>query len=106
MARRQYENSPADIAEDRRGAGLLNITPKQYERTARDRAEDAAGQRRLSKGPVSTTIRGKAAAAEMQKMQRQAARNGGKTTGKAAAAQFAAMQRQAAQQQAKKIGRR
>jgi hypothetical protein len=39
MARKQYENSPADIAEDRRGAGLLNITPKQYENTARDRAE-------------------------------------------------------------------
>jgi hypothetical protein len=55
---------------------------------------------------VSTTIRGKAAAAEFQKMRRQTAKSGGKTTGPAAEAMFNAMQRQARQQQTKKSGRR
>jgi hypothetical protein len=75
----------------KRGAGLLNVPPK------------AAGP---SKGPAATssTIRGPAAAAMLQNMQRQA----GKTvTGKAAAAQLTAMQQQAAKQQPppKKTGR-
>jgi hypothetical protein len=50
MARKppQYENSPADRAEDARGAGLLGITPKQYEKMPHDTIQDIAGQRRLN----------------------------------------------------------
>ena len=50
MARKppRYENSPADRAEDARGAGLLGITPKQYEKMPHDAIQDIAGQRRLN----------------------------------------------------------
>lgn len=47
--RPQYEESAADIGEDKRGAGLLGISAGQYEQTARDKREDARGQARLDK---------------------------------------------------------
>ena len=47
--RKSYEGSPADIAEDKRGAKKLGMTAKQYERSARDKAEDKRGQAKLSK---------------------------------------------------------
>lgn len=47
MARR-YEGSPADRAEDRKGAKRAGIGLKAYERTAKDKAEDKAGQKRLA----------------------------------------------------------
>ena len=76
--RKQFVVAPPPPPPAPRGAGLLNVA--------------------AAAGPVSaTTIRGPAAAAMFQKMQRQA----GKTvTGKAAAAQLNAMK-----QQAKKGGR-
>jgi hypothetical protein len=46
---RRYEDSPADIAEDRRAAKKLGISMKAYEKTARDKAEDKRGQARLAK---------------------------------------------------------
>jgi hypothetical protein len=45
--RKKYEGSPADIAEDKRGAKKLGMSMKQYERSARDRAEDRRGQARM-----------------------------------------------------------
>jgi hypothetical protein len=47
--RRRYEESKADIAEDKRGAKRLGLSLKQYERTAQDRAEDKRGQARLER---------------------------------------------------------
>ena len=47
--RKRYEESPADIAEDKRGAKRLGISLKKYEKTAQDRAEDRRGQARLKK---------------------------------------------------------
>jgi hypothetical protein len=47
MARRRYEGSPKDLAEDRKGARKLGVGLKAYERTARDRREDTKGQKKL-----------------------------------------------------------
>lgn len=47
--RRRYEDSRADIAEDKRGAKRLGLSLKQYERTAKDKAEDKRGQMRFEK---------------------------------------------------------
>jgi hypothetical protein len=49
MARKKYEDSLKDIAEDKRGAKKLGVSMKQYERSARDKAEDKRGQARLNK---------------------------------------------------------
>jgi hypothetical protein len=59
VARKQYENSPADIAEDRRGAGLLKAAAAELQKMQRQ-----AGK----------TTTGKAAAAQFNVMQRQAAK--------------------------------
>lgn len=47
MARNKFEGSPADEAEDARGAKALGISKKAYEKTPRDKAEDAAGEERI-----------------------------------------------------------
>jgi hypothetical protein len=47
--RKRYEESPADIAEDKRGAKKLGVSLKKYEQTAQDKAEDKRGQGRLEK---------------------------------------------------------
>ena len=51
MARKTkpYEGSPADRAEDARGAKQLGISLKNYEKTGRDKAEDRAGQGRVKR---------------------------------------------------------
>ena len=49
MAKRKYEGSKADIAEDKRGAKRMGLPLKKYEQTARDKIEDRRGQARLSK---------------------------------------------------------
>ena len=49
MAKRKYEGSKEDVAEDTRGAKKLGVSMKQYERSARDKAEDKRGQAKLSK---------------------------------------------------------
>ncbi len=46
MARRGYEGSPADEAEDARGAKALGVSKKAYEGTARDKREDRVGSKR------------------------------------------------------------
>lgn len=48
MARRPYEGSAADQAEDARGEKATGMSPKQYEKSARDKREDAAGQKRIN----------------------------------------------------------
>ena len=47
--RKRYEESKADIVEDKRGAKKLGMSLKQYERTARDKAEDKRGQTKLER---------------------------------------------------------
>lgn len=49
MAKRppQFEGSPKDVAQDRKGAKKLGVGLRAYERTARDKAEDKAGQKRM-----------------------------------------------------------
>ena len=49
MAKRKYEGSKRDIAEDKRGAKKLGVGLRAYEKTARDRAEDKRGQAKLKK---------------------------------------------------------
>jgi hypothetical protein len=47
MARKSYENSPADEAEDARGMKATGMSKKVYEKSPRDKAEDAAGEGRV-----------------------------------------------------------
>ena len=47
--KRSYEGSPADIAEDKRGAKRLGMSLKRYERSAQDKAEDRRGQARMER---------------------------------------------------------
>lgn len=42
-----YEESPADVAEDKRGAKKLGVSLDKYEQTAKDKAEDKRGQAKL-----------------------------------------------------------
>jgi hypothetical protein len=50
MAKRppQFEGSPKDIAQDRKGARKLGVGLRAYERTTKDKAEDRAGQKKLA----------------------------------------------------------
>lgn len=47
--RKQYEKSPADIREDKKGAKQLELPLTLYEKSTRDKAEDRKGQARLDK---------------------------------------------------------
>jgi hypothetical protein len=47
--RKQYEESPEDVAEDKRGAKKLGVPLREYEQTAKDKAEDKRGQARMDK---------------------------------------------------------
>ena len=49
MAKRKYEGSKEDIAEDKRGAKKLGVPLKKYEQTARDKAEYRRGQAKLKR---------------------------------------------------------
>jgi hypothetical protein len=49
MAKPRYEESKADIAEDKKGARKMGVSMAAYEKTAKDKAEDKRGQRRLTK---------------------------------------------------------
>jgi len=51
MARKIYEGSAKDLAQDRKGAKQLGVGLKAYERTARDRREDKAGEKQLKRRP-------------------------------------------------------
>lgn len=46
---KKYEESPQDIAEDKRGAKKMGVSMKTYEKSAKDKAEDRRGQARLDK---------------------------------------------------------
>jgi hypothetical protein len=50
MAKRKYEGSKEDEAEDRRGAKARGMSLKAYERTAQDKAEDKRGEAKLKGG--------------------------------------------------------
>lgn len=45
MAKRAYEGSSKDIAQDKKGAKKLGVGLRAYERTSRDKREDAKGQK-------------------------------------------------------------
>lgn len=47
--KKKYEESPEDIAEDKRGARKLGVGLRKYEQTAKDKAEDKRGQARFDK---------------------------------------------------------
>jgi len=49
MAKKRYEGSSEDIAEDKKGAKKLGIGLRAYEKTAKDKAEDKRGQARFDK---------------------------------------------------------
>jgi hypothetical protein len=44
----QFEGSPKDTAQDRKGARKLGVGLRAYERTSRDKAEDKKGQKAMA----------------------------------------------------------
>lgn len=48
MAKRTYEGSRVDNAEDARGMRATGMQRQDYEKSARDKREDKAGQKRFA----------------------------------------------------------
>lgn len=47
MAKKKYEGSAADMAEDARGMRATGMQRQDYEKSSRDKKEDRAGQKKM-----------------------------------------------------------